>query len=237
MAQLIYGINPVLHALDAKRVNKIFILENFDFFTIQNKVDSNIPVIKIKKNDRMLFQFKDKNLQGILAEVKEYQTISLSKYLFDIKSREKITICMLDGIEDPHNFGAILRVCDAFSIDSVIYKKRNQVGITDTVVKVSTGAINYVNLIEVSNLNNAINELKKAGFWVYATDGNAKSNYNEIDYAPRCCVIIGSEGKGISPLVFKNSDIGIKINMTGHVNSLNASNAAAIFFSYISLKK
>ena len=112
-------------------------------------------------------------------------------------------------------------------------RKNNQVGLTPTVAKVSTGAINFVNCVEVTNLSQTISKLKEYGYWVYASDMNAKHNYFDIKYPSKTVLIIGSEGFGISRLVKENSDELIKIPMSGHVDSLNASNACAIIVSEV----
>ena len=140
---------------------------------------------------------------------------------------------MLDCIADPHNLVAILRTCDALGVDGVIIKKRGEAPLNATVSKVSTGAINWVKVAEVTNLNQAIETLKKKGYWIVASDGEAKMNYDEVDYKSPICLIVGSEGFGISKLVLKNSDFIVKIPMFGHVNSLNASVSAAILASEI----
>ncbi|MCQ2796828.1 MAG: RNA methyltransferase, partial [Bacilli bacterium] len=125
------------------------------------------------------------------------------------------------------------RIADAFNAIGVVIKKTNQVPLNATVDKVSTGAINYVKVSEVSNLNVAIKKLKEEGYWIIATDGEAKDSYASLDYQIPIVLIIGSEGKGIGQLVKANSDFLIKIPMYGHVNSLNASNALSVILSHI----
>ena len=130
---------------------------------------------------------------------------------------------MLDGIVDPHNFGAILRCCDIFGVVGVIISKHNQVPLNGTVTKTSAGAINYVPVVAVSNLNNAIRMLKEAGFWIVSSSGNAETNYQDLKYDFPTVLVIGNEGDGVSQLVIKNSDYLVKIPMYGKVNSLNDS--------------
>ena len=114
-----------------------------------------------------------------------------------------------------------------------IIANNRQVGLTNTVAHVSTGAIEYSKVCKVTNLNQTINKLKENGYWIVASDGSAKMNYRDVDYKMKIGVIIGSEGKGIGPLLLKNSDYVTKIDMVGHVNSLNASVAAALYFNAI----
>lgn len=232
MAKYIYGINPTLHSIDAKKAKKILIADNFSNSNVLNIVkDSKIPY-EIVRKERILSLFKNvKNTQGIACEIDEYKTYQLDEVLKEISHKKKSIILMLDNLEDPHNLGALLRICDAFSVDAIIFKNSRQIGLTEVVAKVSTGAINYVKCISVSNLCNAMDVLKKHGYRIYAADGSGNDDYYSTNYDEKSCLIIGSEGFGISKLVLKNSDFIIKIPMYGHVNSLNASNAGAIILS------
>ena len=144
---------------------------------------------------------------------------------------------MLDGISDPHNLGAILRSADAFGADGIIVKKHGQAPLNATVAKVSTGAIDFVPVCQVTNLTQAIKELKDEGFWIVSSDGKANLDLNQLDYKFPTVLIVGSEGEGVSRLVLQNSDYITKINMVGHVNSLNASVACAIYLSTIHYKR
>jgi 23S rRNA (guanosine2251-2'-O)-methyltransferase len=234
MAKYVYGINHTLHSIDAKNAVKILISETFSNKEVLKVIkDSKVPYSIVRK-EQILSLFKGvKNTQGIACEIKGFKTYDLSSVLKDLKSQQKSIILMLDSIEDPHNLGAILRIADAFSVDAVIYKKNNQVGLNEIVAKVSTGAINYVKVAQVSNLNNTLDVLKQAGYWVVSTDGSGTTNYQDLKYDFPVALIVGSEGFGISQLLIKNSDYVVKIPMFGHVNSLNASVATAILLSRI----
>ena len=135
---------------------------------------------------------------------------------------------MLDHLEDPHNLGAIIRTCEAASVDAIIIPKRRGVEINSTVMKVSAGALNNIDIIEVSSLAQSIDKVKDYGFWVYGTDMENSINYTDIKYDKKTCLVIGSEGFGISKLVSEKCDFIISIPMTGKINSLNASVAAGI---------
>ena len=175
---------------------------------------------------------KNPSHQGFLVLSEAIRSYSLEEVLQSIPSEKKYPlIVILDGIEDPHNLGAIIRTCDAFSVDGIIMKKRGEVPLNGTVAKVSTGAINYVKVAVVANLNQAIEKLKQNGYWVVSSDGSATQSYLDVDYNSPIALVVGSEGFGISKLVLKNSDFIVKIPMTGHVNSLNASVASAILIS------
>ncbi|MCQ2795592.1 MAG: 23S rRNA (guanosine(2251)-2'-O)-methyltransferase RlmB [Bacilli bacterium] len=233
MASLIYGRNSVIAALTSSRVNKITIADSFNDQRILSLAkEKKIPLLKVstaKLNELV----HNSHHQGVVAEVKDYQYYDLTTLINDGKQVENPVIIMLDGIEDPHNLGAILRIADAFNAIGVVVKKTNQAPLNATVDKVSTGAINYVKVAEVSNLNVAIKKLKEAGYWIIATDGDGKDNYASLDYKMPIVLIIGSEGNGISNLVKNNSDFLVKIPMYGHVNSLNASNALSVILSHI----
>ena len=155
----------------------------------------------------------------------EYKDISLNTN--DLLNKENPLVVMLDHIQDPHNFGAIIRTCEAAGVDAIIIPKKRSVEITSTVMKVSAGALNNIKIVEVSSLPQTIDKLKKYGFWFYGTDMDG-SNYTDVVYDPKTCLIIGAEGNGISKLVSEKCDYIISIPMTGKINSLNASVAAGI---------
>ena len=230
---IIFGKNSVIEALKSSQaVQKVTISDGL------NKDFSGLVSVLCKKRNISLKiisrqEFKkiegNENYQGIIAEVEDFKYCDLTELL----NQPTKFLCILDGIEDPHNFGAILRSADAFSVDGVIIKSKNQVPLNWTVAKVSTGAIEYVKVAQVSNLSNAIKTLKDNGFWVYAADGSGKDSYEKLDYKGAVALIVGSEGRGISQLVMKNSDFIIKIPMSGHVNSLNVSVSTGILLSRI----
>lgn len=170
--------------------------------------------------------------QGLVCICDPIKTWSLNELIHHADKDEHPLILILDGIEDPHNMGAIIRSCDAFSIGGIIIKKIGNAPLNSTVANVSTGAIHYVPVAEVTNLNQAIAALKDAGYWIVSSDGGAKMSYQQVDYDRKLSIVVGSEGFGISKLVLKNSDYVVKIPMQGHVNSLNASVAAGLMLGY-----
>ena len=161
------------------------------------------------------------NHQGIIMLIDDYEYYSLSEIL-----NEKV-IVMLDHLEDPHNLGAIIRTCEAAGVKAIIIPKDRSVTVNDTVYKTSSGALSNVKIVQVNNLVNSLNTLKKNNYFIYgaAMDG---TNYQKVDYATKVVLVIGNEGKGISPLIRKNCDEIISIPMYGKINSLNASVATAI---------
>lgn len=235
----IYGRNTVLNALDVNQnVKKVFLTNAFN----------DQRIIKIIRNKKINYEIVDTNYlnklvgnvnhQGIVALCEEYSYLSLEEIIKKNEENPNSLFVMLDGIEDPHNLGAILRSVDAFGAQGVIIKTDRQVGLTPTVAKVSTGAIEYVDVCQVVNLNQALKRLKEAGYWIVSTDGEAKMDYREVDYLNmKTVLIVGSEGFGVSKLLLKNSDFIVKIPMVGHVNSLNASVACAVFLAQIYSKR
>ena len=175
----------------------------------------------------------NKNHQGVLGYVEEFKYAELDPLLSKIDSKKNPLLLILDGIEDPVNFGSIIRTASCFGVDGIIILKDRQVQVTPVVSKVSTGATEFVPIVRVTNLNVTIEKLKKDGYWIVATDGSGDRYYDEVDYNGKIAVIIGSEGRGASKLVLKNSDFVVRIPISGPITSLNASIANAIVLAQI----
>ena len=230
---LIYGKNPVIEAINARKALKVFLVHNFSDQKVLNLIKENkLPVVNVSPTE-MEKMANGGVHQGLAAELKPYQTVSLDEIIIRAKKKDKKIIVMLDNIEDPHNLGAILRSADVFEASGVVLPKHNSVSLNATVAKTSAGAINYVPVAVVNNLNQAIKQLKEEGYWVVSTDGSATISYSSLKYDFPVVVVIGSEGKGVSSLVLKNSDYIVKIPQFGHVNSLNASVAAGILLAEV----
>ena len=209
----------VFKELEKNQIKKIYLSKNFHDDKIMNYLKENhLKYILTDSNvmDKML-----KNNQGIIVDIHDYEYGKME----DIKDDNFVV--MLDHLEDPHNLGAIIRSCEARGIKNIIIPKDRSVAVNETFIKTSTGAISRVNIILVNNLVNAINALKKDGFFIYAAEADGE-DYRKVDYADKICLIIGSEGFGLSKLVRQNSDVIISIPMKGKVNSLNASVSAGI---------
>lgn len=229
---LIYGRNPLKEALKANRVTKVFLLENFkdeSILELINKEKIKVEYVSKQKLD----SFCDGVHQGAAAEIKPYSYVSLEEILCKASKVENPVILILDGISDPHNLGAILRSADVFNVSGIIISKHNQVPLNGTVAKTSAGAINYVPVCAVNNLNQAVKTLKDSGYWIVASDGSGNTNYQDLKYDFKVGLVIGSEGFGISRLLLENSDYVVKIPQYGKVNSLNASVATGILLSKI----
>ena len=229
----VYGRLPSLNCLLSSKVRNIYLQNNFSDENILNTITKKGITPKYVDVSTLNKMSSNGNHQGIIVEVAQHEYSSLDEIIRAAKGKQQPLILILDEIEDPHNFGAILRSADAFSVDGVIIKSKNQVPLNWTVAKVSTGAIEYVKVAQVANLSNAIKTLKDNGFWIFAADGSGKDSYEKLDYKGAVALIVGSEGRGISQLVMKNSDFIIKIPMTGHVNSLNVSVSTGILLSRI----
>ena len=230
--EIIFGRNPVREALKANRVKEVFISDSFsDNALLASLKTSGVRINR--RNNNELNKMVDGVHQGIIAYIKRYEYSSYEDILRDTKKETNPLIIILDEINDPHNLGAIMRSADVFGAAGIIVKKHHQALLNSTVAKTSAGAINFVKVAQVSNLNQTIDNLKKEGFWIISADGSGDTNYFDIKYDFPSVLVIGNEGKGISPLIVKNSDYVVKIPMHGKINSLNASVAAAVLMSYI----
>ncbi len=234
MSQYIYGRNVIVSRIkEAKDIDEIYIQDTFK--------DKNILDLVIKNNIKTFFCKKSKldNLagnefhQGIVAKVHTYEYYDFDRLINDLNNKENPLLVMLDGIEDPHNFGAILRSCEAIGVDGVIVPKHGSCPLNSTVAKTSTGAIELVKVVEVINLNSAIKRLKDEGYWIVGAEASNSLDYREVNYDGKIVLIVGSEGKGISRLVSENCDYKVRLPMVGKVNSLNVSVACAVLLYQI----
>jgi len=214
----VHGKN-VFNELDIKSIRKVYLSKSFNDKKIIDLIKEN--KIKYVLCDNKIMDNMIKNNQGIIVEIDDF------KYC-DISVIDDDFVIILDHIEDPHNFGAIIRTAESMGIKNIIIPKDRSVVVNETVMKTSAGALNHVNIIRVTNLVNAIDYLKKEGFFIYGAEADGV-NYKSVDYSDKRCLVMGSEGKGISPIVRKNCDEIVSLPMKGHVNSLNVSVATAIF--------
>lgn len=228
---VVAGRNAVLELLKSEKdINKIFI-ENGE------KHGSIKEIIAKAKENRVVLVEVDKskldsmaeNNQGVIAVVPPFNYCEVEDILQVAKEKgEDPFILILDGIEDPHNLGSIIRTAETAGIHGIVIPKRRSVAVNSTVAKVSTGAVSYVKIARVNNINDCIRKLKNEGLWVIGTDGAANTLYYNQDLKGPLAIIIGSEGFGMSKLVKENADILIKIPMKGNITSLNASVSAGI---------
>ena len=219
---IVFGKNVAKELINNNiKINKVYLSKNFDDKGILNFIENNNIRKTIMDKKDMDYKYKG-NHQGIVLEIEDYKYSKLDSTYNDN------FVVILDHLEDPHNFGAIIRTCEAAGVRSIIIPKDRSVEVNSTVMKVSAGALSNINIVEVSNLVNAIKKLKDNGFWVYGTDMDYAVNYTDIEYADKTAFVIGAEGNGISKLVRENCDFIVKIPLIGKINSLNASVAAGI---------
>jgi 23S rRNA (guanosine2251-2'-O)-methyltransferase len=228
---IIIGRNPVLEALKSNReIEKLIIGKDTE--------GSIRKIIGIAKDKGVPWQYVDKSAldrisdgkshQGVIAYVSEYTYCHIEDIIEKAQIRnEDPFIIILDGIEDPHNLGAILRTADGAGAHGVIIPKRRAVGITDVVAKAAAGAVEYVPVAKVSNIAQTVDKLKEKGIWVGACNMDG-IEYDLANMNGSIALVIGAEGYGISRLVKEKCDFSVSIPMSGHISSLNASNAAAI---------
>lgn len=240
-SEYIIGRNPVIEALRSGRdINKIWIAEGAAKGQVQ-------IVLALAKENKIILQHAPKkkldqlvegNHQGVIAQVAAYQYAELED-LFKVaeKRNEDPFFLILDEIEDPHNLGSIMRTADATGAHGIIIPKRRAVGLTASVAKASTGAIEYIPVARVTNLSRTIDELKERGLWIAGTDAKGKTDYRNLDGTIPIGLVIGSEGKGMSRIIGEKCDFLITLPMVGKVTSLNASVAASLLMYEVYRKR
>lgn len=219
---LVYGRNVLKEVLKKKiKINKVYIQDSLKSdFSLKGLDNVNIIYLKKYEMDKI-----SSNHQGIILNIEDYKYVSLSSISF-----KNALLVILDHIEDPHNFGAIIRSCEAFGVDGIIIPSTRSIEVNSTVIKTSVGTVFNMKIAKVKNIVNTMHELKKNGFWIVGTDMEG-TRYDEIDYKGSTCIVCGNEGFGMSRLVKENCDFIATIPMKGEVNSLNASVATAIVIS------
>jgi 23S rRNA (guanosine2251-2'-O)-methyltransferase len=234
MPEIIIGRNPVLEALRAGRaVSKVLVEQGA-------REDSRLAeIMRIARSrdvfiDRVPKRVLDMQCslgvhQGVLAYGTPRPDIGLDDLLASTAAGDESAFyVVLDGIEDPHNLGAILRTAEAAGVHGVITRTRRAVGLSPAAIKAAAGAAEYVPLVQVANIGQALDTLKNNGIWTVGIDSSAKDSYLAIDYKPPTAVVVGAEGQGISTLVKRKCDFLASIRMKGKISSLNASVAAAV---------
>ena len=226
----IYGKNVATEKIKSKeKINKIYLSDKFNDKEIFNLIRDRKIKYTIVPN-KVLDSKVEGLHQGIVIEVDDVETKDLD-YLRTINKHNPLVV-MLDHIEDPHNFGAIIRTSEALGVDAIIIPNDRNVPINATVVKTSAGAIYNIPIIRVANLGATINKLKDFGYWIVGTDMDGE-DYTKIDYNMPVCLIIGNEGRGMSKVISDNCDYIAMIPMVGKINSLNASVSCGIVLSRI----
>ncbi len=230
MKQYLYGRNPVKERLSQKKViHTLYLQKGSDTSNFEKLAkEQNVPVVMLDKGQVKALVGGEANHQGVIAHIPNYTFSSLITVIEDVKDKEHSCIIVADGLEDPHNLGAILRIADGAGVDAVIFGKHRSVSLTPTVAKVSAGAIESVKIIEVVNISQTLKTLKDAGYWIYGTEVNNAIDYTKASLKGKVVIVVGSEGQGMSPLVKKHCDVLLSIPMHGVVDSLNVSVACGI---------
>ncbi|HEY6185800.1 MAG TPA: 23S rRNA (guanosine(2251)-2'-O)-methyltransferase RlmB [Terriglobales bacterium] len=229
---LIYGINPVTEALRARgrALEWVGVTKERHDLRLQRIVEDcrkqgvAVRFLTRQEIERMTH---DHGHQGVLAVTSAKHYNDLDDLLAEKKGSHSL-IMVLDGIEDPHNLGAILRTADAAGVDGVVIPERRAVGVTGTVAKASAGASEHLRIAKVTNIARTVEELKSKNIWTVGLDERGTETYDSLDYKMDCAVVLGAEGKGMHDLVRKKCDFLISIPMLGQVPSLNVSVAAAV---------
>jgi 23S rRNA (guanosine2251-2'-O)-methyltransferase len=230
----IYGRHAVVAALNnpERKVFEICATDSAYKFLKECNVQRNVTELKVRivkpQDIDALLKSRDAVHQGIAIKVEELENKSLNEVLFQKAGASKSRIILLDQITDPHNVGAIIRSSAAFSVDAVLTTFNNSAEESGVMVKSSAGMIEFIPLVYVSNLANAIRELKEEGYWIVGMDGNASSSLSEAAKLDKVALVMGSEGEGMRRLTRELCDLLVKIPMSNKVESLNVSNAAAI---------
>ena len=239
----IYGKNSIIEALEtgSREFNKILIADNMHrdekLEHIKNLAKAEGIVFQFVKKDKLNQIIPDASHQGVVALVSPIKYTELEDFIDKYNTNDS-SVIILDGVEDSHNLGAIIRSAVCAGIKGIVLPTRRGVLVNSTVEKTSAGAINHIDVIKVNSLVNAIQKLKEHNYWVIASDHHAEDNYSEIDYTDmNIALVMGAEHSGISKSILKLADYKVKIPMLTNFNSLNVSNAAAIILFEIVRQK
>lgn len=229
----IEGRNSVIELLESKKdINKIFVTKGERHGSI-NKIlamakEKNVIIVE-KDKKQMAQMAQTPNHQGVIAIVPPFEYCEIEDILENAKIKnEDPFVLILDGIEDPHNLGSIIRTAETAGVHGIIIPKRRAASVNSTVSKVSAGAVEHIKIARVTNISDSIQKLKDNGLWICGTDIDAKNYYYDQDLKGPLGIVIGNEGQGMSEKVKKNCDFLVKIPMKGKVTSLNASVSTGI---------
>lgn len=233
LIDLTYGRHAVLAALKSDRqINRLWVTETLlthgQFYPLIKEAKANGTIVDKVDTRRLAQLTQGANHQGIAAQVAPYTYWDLTELIASARRITNPIIMLADGIEDPHNLGAIIRTAEALGVQGLIIPQRRAVGVTSTVMKVAAGALENLAIARVTNLNQAILKLKEEGFWIYGMTADTDNLLHQTSFSGTVGLVVGSEGKGISQSTAKNCDQLVAIPLSGVTPSLNASVAAAI---------
>lgn len=237
MSRVIYGRIPVKNAiLSNEHIEKLYIGNSYkdkELFNLLN--DKHVKYQRVS-NEELNKLTSNANHQSVVALITNFSYYDEDAFLNEIKEKQRCLIVMLDCITDPVNFGSIIRTSCFFNCDGIVILSNRQVEVTDVVEKISTGATEFIKIVKVTNLTRYIEKLKDVGCYIYASSDKGATDYKSVNYYEKVVLIIGNEGKGVSPLVLKNSDFVIAIKPEGNISSLNANVACACMLAMIRSK-
>ena len=224
---ILIGIHPVAEALRARRpLDRVLVATGVGGARVQEIIDLS------RKNSTPL-RFEERTALDRLAGSAAHQGVvalgAAKQYAeFEDIAGAAHMLVVLDGLEDPHNLGAVIRTAHAAGADAVVVPERRAAGLTDTVAKAAAGALEHLPVARVTNINRALENLKKSGFWIYGVDERGDQGYDTVDYAERAVLVFGAEGKGLHEMVRQHCDVLLRIPMSGKISSLNVSVAAGV---------
>ena len=237
----IIGQHAVIEALrnPNRKVLRVFLTEeskkNIHRKNPKKNLLDDVKVYFKNKKEMDKYSTKENLLhQGYVAEVEHLERPILKEF---IKEKNNITFVCLDGVTDPRNIGSLIRSAASFNIDGIIIKERSFPSESKLMYKAASGAIEYIKIFEVSNINSTLKNLKDKNFWIYGFDGNGKKDFTNIEWKGNNVLLFGSEGSGMHHHTSKYADFLVKIDINEKIESLNISNSAAIVFHYLSFKK
>ena len=227
--KIVDGLGHYIFDLD------LFEVYGTDLRTFDNSIETIKEILNLASKRNIKIFYTDRrieNSQGVTALVSEFDYyMDLSDFLGKVLAKDKSIVVILDQIQDPRNFGAIIRSAECFGADGIVIQDRNNVKVTETVVKSSTGAIEHVDIVKVTNISDTIDKFKKYGYRVYGAEADGENFYYEEDYPDKVCLVLGSEGNGMRKKVKEHCDKVVKIHLKGHINSLNVSVAGGIILA------
>jgi 23S rRNA (guanosine2251-2'-O)-methyltransferase len=223
---ILSGIHPVVEALRGKRpLDRILVAKGAGGPRVQEIID-------LARQASVPIRFEARNALDRLAGSPAHQGVvamgAAQKYADMEKAAEGDLVVVLDGVEDPHNLGAIIRTAHAAGAGSVVIPERRAASVTDVVAKAAAGALEHLPVARVTNINRTLEDLKEKGFWIYGLDERGEQDYDRVEYAAPAAFVLGGEGKGLHELVRKHCDVLVRIPMAGKISSLNVSVAAGV---------
>lgn len=231
---LIWGRNPVVEALRAgKAVERLYVAEGLRPNPVVDEITRRARALRVQTQHldrRALDRLADgANHQGVVAEIEEFEYAELDDVLGRAQAAgEPPLLLLLDALQDPQNLGSLIRTAEAVGVHGVVLPRHRSVGVTAAVAKASAGAVEHLPVVRVTNLGQAIEDLKAKGVWVLGLDASGKQAYDEADYSAPTAIVVGAEGGGLHRLVAERCDLLVKLPMRGRVASLNAAAAGSI---------